>query len=231
MQTAGKGRARLLVAAAATGLILVVASQVQARPEKRFYAGVGLMGSRISGDVDGKEVLSKSPQYGPDVYLGKLDNGGGFSGAFGMVLGKYLAVELNIGRTGHDATHEALPGRTFSATVSSFAPMVRGMFPLGDSYEIFALLGPETISVEYEENAQLPPNPTYFGSQVTGTGGAGALGFAWYFADRLGAEVVLMREDTRLRSVTAADQEFEKIHLDFVRGSAQIRVTYHFKDR
>jgi len=218
---------RALVCALAAGGLLLAASSAQARPDKKLWLGLGAASSSVSGGLDGNQVFYADPTNGPFVYAGKPEKGSGLVISGGAVISKSLAAELQFISTNHDATHAGLPGQNLTLSISELLASLRLMVPLEDSMEVFGRAGLGIYAVGYDNNTQLPPNPTLISSSFGGAGLALGGGVAFFF-DPLGLELAIMTQSASLDTLSAGGTEGQISGTDLKQTTVTLTLTGHF---
>lgn len=198
-----------VVAVVLLGLTLVAAglpvTEAEARPPRRYSLGIGLASTSVAGDLDGSQTYMIDSTNGPIVWAGKPDRGGGVHVMGGIDFNPYVTLEGHLISTGHETTHDALPNEQPLANIGSIFAAGRLNLPLGDAFEVFGRLGIGGVTLNYEGNAELQPNPTRLNSSFSGVGYMGGAGIAMYF-DPVGVELGVLRQQASLRNLTSADQ-------------------------
>lgn len=227
-RAAGRRAAGLATVGAAAAVVLMVwAGAAQARPDGKFALGFGLASRSVSGDLDGQRIFFADPTNGPFVHVGEPENGGGGTLMGAVQLNENVALEALLTSTTHDATHAALPGETFEATIATLMVGARMAANLGDAFDVFARLGVGPMVASYVDNTTLPPNPVRQDSDFSGLAlGAGA-GFAVYL-DPFGFELGVARQSGRLDSLSAAGTNGEISSLDVDLNTVTFIVSVHF---
>jgi hypothetical protein len=217
------GTAALLV----LSVLVWAAAPAHARPKGTFTLGLGLASQSVSGSLDGNKVYFADPVIGPFVAAGKLESGTGVNLLGGITLNDNLAVEAIVNTSKHDASHVGLPGVAMTANLASVLAAVRLMLPLGDSFELFGRGTLGVYTVKFDNNTQLPPNPTLIESTFSGTGLGIGGGIALFF-DPLGLELGVLTQKAKLDSLSAGGTDGSISGANLNVTTVNLTATVHF---
>jgi hypothetical protein len=207
-----------------------LAPAAQAMPDKKFTLGIGLIGSSIAGGDNGTTPIKiGDPTNGPDLYAGRLKNGGGIYLSGGIRWNPHVGGDLLLLSSAHEAVHDRLPNQTLNARLQTLLVALRVMAPVGETFEIFGRGGVGAYTIAYQQNAKLEPNPTFIDSELAGGGLAFGGGIAVHF-EPLAVELSVLRHAARLNRATVGGLD-EPISSRLRVTTLTLGVTLHLGER
>jgi len=208
----------------AIGLIFS-ASSLHAK--KGFYLGPGLARQSISGDFDGQSAFLGTGGTGPVVLNGKMDSGNGLSGVIGYGINDHFSLEYFFAGTSHDATHQAIPGETMSASVAVGIIGPR-LATGGEFMDLFLRAGYARGSVRFEDNASVAGSTTLEESEYSGAGFGFGLGVEFHLSKLLGLEIGYNKTSIDYDTLTAGEVNGTISDFSADISTMNVTVVFHF---